>query len=68
MCEFKLRVFLREGDELNLVHKEAINVKFEGNGVSILGDDGSTLKVGDARIIEVDAERQVVILLETLKD
>ncbi|MCS7365813.1 MAG: CooT family nickel-binding protein [archaeon GB-1867-035] len=62
MCEFKLRVYLNDGGEMKLINREAITVKFEGDGVSIFSDDGSTLKVKDAVISEVNAERQIVIL------
>lgn len=66
MCEFKLRVYLNDGVETKLIHREALNIKFEGDEISIFGNDGSTLKVKDAVITEVDAERQVVFLLKKI--
>ena len=62
VCEFKLRVYLSEDGNLRLISKDALNVKFIDGGVVILREDGSTLDLSGATIIEVDAERQAVIL------
>ncbi|MCS7385337.1 MAG: hypothetical protein NDF55_01160 [archaeon GB-1867-005] len=62
MCEFKLRVYLLEDGDPKLISKDALNVKFADGTVTVLREDGSILNLSCTGIIEVDAERQAVIL------
>ncbi|MEE8167564.1 MAG: CooT family nickel-binding protein [Candidatus Hydrothermarchaeales archaeon] len=66
MCESK--VYLDVNGKREKIADEAVIVKEEGSGVVVVGLIGEHQKIENARLVEVDARKHMVILKRISND